>query len=83
MTEHHSKDDIHLRALSHVEDSADKSISGIAQHLPQTKTPEEVKAEKRFVRRVDFIILPLLASMYFLAQLVKIIPHPKGVLGPC
>lgn len=68
---HRTKDDIQMTALSHVEDTCGQPTSGIAKHLEQPKTPAEAKAEKRFVRKTDFIVLPLLASMYFLASLVR------------
>ncbi|KAJ9641318.1 hypothetical protein H2204_002996 [Knufia peltigerae] len=40
-----------------------------AFHAEQPKTPEELKAERRFVRKIDLWILPLLSVMYFLASL--------------
>lgn len=42
-----------------------------AYHAEQAKTPEEVQSEKRFVRKIDLWILPLLSLMYFLASLVS------------
>ncbi|KIY01719.1 uncharacterized protein Z520_01857 [Fonsecaea multimorphosa CBS 102226] len=66
---HPEKDEIPLVALTHVEDTSNKPVSGIGKHLAQARTPEEAKAEKRFVLKTDLIILPLLASMYFLASL--------------
>lgn len=45
-----------------------------AYHAEQPKTPEEIDAEKRFVRKVDLWILPLLSIMYFLASLVSTSP---------
>jgi hypothetical protein len=62
-----AKEDIEMSTLDHVED---KYVSGIARHVDTARTPEEARLEKRFVRKVDFIILPLLTSMYFLASLV-------------
>lgn len=41
-----------------------------AYHAELPKTPAEIEAEKRFVRKVDLWILPLLSIMYFLASLV-------------
>ncbi|KIW34299.1 uncharacterized protein PV07_01086 [Cladophialophora immunda] len=66
---HRAKDDIPLVALTHLEDASNKPVSGISKHLEQARTPEEAKAEKRFVLKTDLIVLPLLASMYFLASL--------------
>lgn len=62
-----AKDDVEMSTLDHVED---KYVSGIAKHAVSARTPEEARLEKRLVRKVDFIILPLLTSMYFLASLV-------------
>lgn len=45
-----------------------------AFHAEQPKTPEELKAERRFVRKIDLWILPLLSVMYFLASLVSTTP---------
>ncbi|OQU99153.1 hypothetical protein CLAIMM_04827 [Cladophialophora immunda] len=66
---HRAKDDIPLVALTHLKDASNKPVSGISKHLEQARTPEEAKAEKRFVLKTDLIVLPLLASMYFLASL--------------
>ncbi|OQV08074.1 hypothetical protein CLAIMM_12399 [Cladophialophora immunda] len=46
-----------------------KQQSGLAQHVNIEKTPEEIAAEKRFLRKCDMLILPLLSTMYFLASL--------------
>lgn len=62
-----AKNDVEMSTLDHVED---KYVSGIAKHADLARTPEESRLEKRFVRKIDFIILPLLTSMYFLASLV-------------
>lgn len=43
-------------------------------HAEQPRSPEEIKAERRFVRKVDLWILPLLSLMYFLASLVSASP---------
>jgi hypothetical protein len=42
-----------------------KPGNGLAQHV-------EIKAERRFVRKIDFLILPLLTIMFFLASLVSL-----------
>lgn len=44
--------------------------SGLAIHEEVVLTPEETRAERRYVLKLDFIILPLCAIMYFLATLV-------------
>lgn len=64
------KNDVQTGTYTHLEDQVIKPVSGIEQHLRHESTPEEKKAEKRFVLKTDFIVLPLLASMYFLATLV-------------
>ena len=46
-------------------------LSGLAQHEESVKTPEEIRAEKRFVLKVDLMILPILIIMFFLASLVR------------
>ena len=46
-------------------------LNGLAQHEEAVKTPEEIKAEKRFVLKVDLMILPILILMFFLASLVR------------
>jgi hypothetical protein len=71
------KQDIHKTATAHVEDGEKPPINGIAKHLSQTRTPDEAKAEKRFVLKTDCIVLPLLASMYFLASLVGELSPPQ------
>ena len=48
-----------------------KPANGFACNFESLKTPEEIKAEKRFVRKIDFMILPLLAISLFLASLVS------------
>lgn len=49
-----------------------KQHNGLAQHVNIERTPEEIAAEKRFLRKCDMLILPLLSIMYFLASLVRI-----------
>lgn len=46
--------------------SVDPSI-----HCSSSTTPEEEAAERRFVLKIDFLILPLLIIMFFLASLVR------------
>lgn len=50
-----------------------KQQNGLAQHVNIEKTPEEIAGEKRFLRKCDLLILPLLATMYFLASMVSIV----------
>jgi hypothetical protein len=66
-----SKNNIDLTTLDHVEVGHRKPGNGLAKHDVQPRTAEEERVEKRFVRKIDFFILPLLASMYFLASLVR------------
>ncbi|KAK0614839.1 putative pantothenate transporter [Bombardia bombarda] len=49
--------------------SRDTSVNGLAVHDEAVLTPEERRAEKWFVLKIDFIILPLIAIIYFLAAL--------------
>lgn len=58
----------------------------MAQHEETVQTPEEIKAEKHLVQKVDLMILPILTIIFFLASLVYIdllelyISHYVGVL---
>jgi len=54
-------------AITHDEDV--KPSNGLAAHMESFQTPEEIKAEKAFVLKVDLIILPLLVLSVFLASL--------------
>jgi hypothetical protein len=63
-----------------MDNMTDKPTSGLAKHLSRSKTLEETKAEKRFVLKTDLIVLPLIASMYFLASLVDFISSFESVL---
>jgi len=45
--------------------------SGLDAHQEANLTPEEIKAEKKLRLKIDFIILPLVATVYFLAALVS------------
>jgi hypothetical protein len=42
-------------------------------------TPEELHAEKKFRLKIDLIILPLIATVYFLAALASL-PTPSPLL---
>ena len=57
--------------IVHQEDEAEPKVNGLAQHEESVKTLEEIKAEKRFVLKVDLMILPILIIMFFLASLVR------------
>ena len=61
--------DVEMR-VTHQENDG-KPANGFACNFESLKTPEEIKAEKRFVRKIDFMILPLLAISLFLASLVR------------
>ena len=56
-------------AITHDEEL--KTPNGLAQHMENPQTAEEIKAEKRFVLKVDLMILPLLVLSVFLASLVR------------
>lgn len=45
--------------------------SGLAGHGEMLLSPEEARENRRYVLKLDFIILPLCAIMYFLATLVS------------
>jgi hypothetical protein len=46
--------------------------NGLQDHLEASLTPEEIQAEKKFRLKIDFIILPIIATIYFLAALVSL-----------
>ena len=50
------------------------SKNGFAIHDTLTRTPEEAKVERKLVLKIDLLILPVLAIIYFLAAMV--IPPP-------
>ena len=45
--------------------------SGLAAHREVALTAEERAAEKKFLFKIDTIILPIIAAIYFLAALVS------------
>lgn len=47
-------------------------ISGLAAHEPVHLTPEEARLERRLVRKIDLLALPMICLMYFLASLVGV-----------
>ena len=55
----------------HVDDLK-PATNGFAIHAEQERTPEEKKIEKRLLLKIDFLILPVLALVYFLASMVNI-----------
>jgi hypothetical protein len=65
-----AKDGVELAVQ--MENVPSKSVNGLEKHLSQVRTPEEAKAERRFVLKTDLTILPLLVSIYFLASLVSL-----------
>lgn len=52
-------------------ENTEKQPSGLTAHLETSKTPEEIRAEKRLVMKIDLLILPMLALSLFLASLVS------------
>lgn len=46
--------------------------NGLQDHQEVNLTPEEIQAEKKFRMKIDFIILPIIATIYFLAALVSL-----------
>jgi hypothetical protein len=57
----------------HNEDVKKESVAFDEHDIKEPATPEEAAAERAFIRKIDFIILPLLIVMYFLASLVRIL----------
>ena len=43
---------------------------GLNDHAGLAKTPEEAKAEQRFVWKIDLLIMPLISITYFLGSMV-------------
>jgi hypothetical protein len=54
------------------ETAMDTGVNGLAAHQETVLTPEERHAEKRFRLKIDFMILPLIATIYFLAALASL-----------
>ncbi|KAF3402848.1 High-affinity nicotinic acid transporter [Talaromyces pinophilus] len=59
----HGKDAAMIQELETVK------ISGLAAHEPVHLSPEEAKLERRLVRKIDLLALPMICLMYFLASL--------------
>jgi hypothetical protein len=70
-----SADKMAEREIMHEENDARNEpkplLNGLALHEEVPRTPEEGAAERRFVLKIDFLILPLLIIMFFLASLVR------------
>jgi hypothetical protein len=65
---HNEEDKIDLTAANHLENGSVIDFS--IQEGPPT-IQEVTEAERRFLWKVDLIILPLVALMYFLASMVS------------
>jgi hypothetical protein len=63
------------REISHAEDGGrdepNPLLNGLALHQESPKTTEEERAERRFVLKIDLLILPLLIMTLFFASLVR------------
>ena len=46
------------------------AYGGLNDHAGLQKTPEEAKAERRFVWKIDLLIMPLISITYFLGSMV-------------
>lgn len=57
------------RSSTHGE-NVEAKPNGLLMHEDVQLSPEETRAERRLVWKIDLIILPLLSLMYFLAALV-------------
>lgn len=54
----------------HLDEVHDSSVTGLTVFEERQRTPEEKKIERKLLLKIDFIILPLLALVYFLASMV-------------
>lgn len=66
--------------IAHCEAASDGTASettsnGLKMHEAVELSPEEKRAERRLVWKIDLIVLPLLSLMYFLASMVS--DHPS------
>ena len=50
--------------------NTEKPIDGLAQHVEAPRDPEDTRAERRLLRKVDLMVLPILALTLFLGSLV-------------
>ncbi|KAJ9643658.1 hypothetical protein H2204_001803 [Knufia peltigerae] len=53
----------------HLDEVHDSSVTGLTVFEERQRTPEEKKIERKLLLKIDFIILPLLALVYFLASM--------------
>lgn len=56
--------------FENVEEAHKPIVGGLVAHEEIALMPEDQAAERRFILKVDCIVLPLLSLMYFLASLV-------------
>ncbi|KAF2670439.1 putative pantothenate transporter [Microthyrium microscopicum] len=68
ITSVHDLEDIELFP---VQSENNDSSNGFLKHFETTRTPEQRQVEKKLVRKIDFMILPLLSMTTFLASLDK------------
>jgi hypothetical protein len=54
--------------VDNLKNDMDKSFPLLAERI---KTPAENKEERQFLLKIDTTILPLLATVYFLASMVR------------
>jgi len=57
--------------LVSTETAMETYTNGLTTHQEAVLTPEERHAEKKFRLKIDFMILPLIATIYFLAALAS------------
>jgi hypothetical protein len=65
-------DAVQTESLEHT--TSTQPINGLSQHMAVQLTPEEKKAERAYLRKIDATILIMLALMFFLASLVSLVP---------
>lgn len=66
-------------AITSSQEHNKSTVNGLAAHMEVELSAEEIKAEKRYVLKVDCTILPLLVLSVFLASLVRITPFVSQV----
>lgn len=52
-------------------EAQETSVNGLAVHKETDLTPQERRAEQKYLVKIDCIILPLIAAIYFLASLAS------------
>ncbi len=60
-----------VEKVENVEDLKNDTANSFPLREDSVKTPEEKKEERRFLRKIDAKILPLLATIDFLASMVR------------